>query len=54
MYFSLGLDLVSRLKNDQASKDERKLALAYLKLLTNYLEAELNKAKWENIRIENH
>src|SRR3989344_8638185 len=51
---TLGPDLVSRLKNNQASKEERKLALAYLKLLTNYLEMELNKTKWENIKIENH
>ena len=50
----LGADLAAKLKNNQASKQEKKLALNYLYLLTNYLESELKKKQWEKIVIENH
>lgn len=50
---TLGSDLITRLKNNQASQIDKKLALAYLILLTKHLESELNKTKWEKIEIEN-
>ena len=50
---SLGPDLINRLKNNQSSKLEKKLALNYLNLLTKYLETELNNPKWEKIELEN-
>lgn len=50
----LGYDLLVKLKNNKASKLEKKLALNYLNLLVRYLETELNKPKWEKIEIENH
>ncbi len=49
----LGHSLVERLKKNQASKEEKKLALSYLNLLTKYLESELNNPKWEKIELEN-
>ncbi|MBI2452228.1 hypothetical protein HYV50_04105 [Candidatus Pacearchaeota archaeon] len=49
----LGEDLFIRLKNNQASKIEKKLTINYLNLLIKYLEEELNKPKWEKIEIEN-
>jgi len=49
----LGQDLLNKLKNNQASKIEKKLSLNYLNTLTNYLEKELSKPKWEKIVIEN-
>ena len=53
MINSLGPDLINRLKNNQSSKLEKKLALNYLNLLTKYLETELNNPKWEKIELEN-
>ena len=50
---ALGNDLSLKLKKDEASSMERKLALSYLNLLVKHLEAELNKPKWEKIVIEN-
>jgi len=50
----LGHDLSVKLKKNQASKEEKKLALTYLNLLTKYLEKELNNLKWEKIELENH
>ena len=50
----LGGDLIARLKKNQASKSEKKLALNYLNLLTKYLETELNNPKWEKIELESH
>ena len=47
----LGDDLIAKLKNNQASKPEKKLALNYLNLMVNYLETELKKKKWEKIEI---
>ena len=47
----LGEDLVIKLKNNVASKLEKKLILSYLNLMINYLEMELTK--WEKIEIEN-
>jgi len=49
-----GYDLIVRLRKNQASKEEKKLALIYLNMLTKYLETELNNKKWEKIELENH
>ncbi len=49
----LGADLAFKLKNNLASKIEKRLALNYLKLLLNYMEEELKNPKWEKIVIEN-
>ncbi|MFH1365366.1 MAG: nucleotidyltransferase domain-containing protein [archaeon] len=49
----LGGDLVVKLMKNQASKEEKKLALNYLNSLIRYLETELNNPKWEKIEIEN-
>ena len=51
---TLGQDLVNKLKNNQSSNSEKKMALDYLKLLTSYLEEELKNPKWEKIVIERH
>jgi len=50
----LGQGLSFRLKKNQASKEEKKLALIYLNMLNKYLETELNNIKWEKIALENH
>ena len=47
----LGDDLVVKLRSNQASKPEKKLALNYLNLMVNYLETELKNKKWEKIEI---
>ncbi len=47
----LGVDLLVKLRNNQASKIEKKLALNYLNLMVNYLETELKNPKWEKIEI---
>ncbi len=47
----LGNDLFIRLRNNNASKIEKKLALNFLNALVRYLEIELNKPKWEKIKI---
>jgi len=49
----LGHDLMIRLRNNQASKLEKKLALSYLNLLIKHIETELNKTKWEKIELKN-
>jgi len=49
----LGHNLIVKLKNNQASKEEKKLALSYLNLLVKHLETELNNVKWEKIELEN-
>jgi len=49
----LGNDLISKLRNNQASKLEKRLVLSCLNLLINYLEVELKNSKWEKIAIEN-
>lgn len=49
----LGNDLISKLRNNQASKLEKKLVLSCLNLFINYLEIELKKPKWEKIEIGN-
>jgi len=49
----LGFDMYLRLKNNQATKVEKKFALSYLSLLIKYLNEELRKTKWEKIEIEN-
>ena len=48
---ALGYNLLSRLKNNEASTKEKKFALSYLNSLTAYLEDELSKPKWEKIKI---
>lgn len=50
----LGYNLLNNLKNNNASNTEKKLALAYLNLLTKYLEDELGKPEWEKIKLEAH
>ncbi len=50
---TLGHDLIVRLKNNQVSKVEKKIALSHLNLLIKYLETELNNPKWEKIELEN-
>lgn len=49
----LGYDLIKKLRNNKASKPEKKLVLNYLNLMTDYLEKELKNKKWEKIEIEN-
>lgn len=49
----LGDDLIIKLKKNQASNAEKKLALNYLNLLIKHLETELNNPKWEKIELEN-
>jgi len=49
----LGYDLIVKLRNNQASKSEKKLVLSYLNLLIKHLETELNNPKWEKIELEN-
>lgn len=49
----LGNDIINNLKNNSASKEEKKLALNYLISLISYLEKELNNPKWQKIEIEN-
>lgn len=44
-------NLLVRLRNNQATRLEKKLALNYLNLLVNYLETELKNSKWEKIEI---
>ncbi len=50
---AIGKNLSEKLKTNTASKIEKKLALAYLKLLIQNLETELKNAKWEKIELEN-
>lgn len=50
----IGEVLIKKLRNNQASKSEKKLALSYLNLIINHLETELKNSKWEKIEIENH
>lgn len=47
----LGIDLLVKLRNNRASKLEKKLSLNYLNLMVNYLETELKNPKWEKIEI---
>ena len=49
-----GADFVSRLKNNKASKGERKIALNYIRNMSYYLSDELRTdKKWEKIEISN-
>lgn len=50
----IGEVLIKKLRNNQASKSEKKLALSCLNLIINHLETELKNSKWEKIEIENH
>lgn len=47
----LGNELLMRLRDNHASRIEKKLALNFLEVLIRYLEIELNKPKWERIVI---
>ena len=47
----LGVDLLAKLRSNQASKIEKKLVLNYLTLMISYLETELKNPKWEKIEI---
>lgn len=49
----LGYDLIAKLRNNNVSEIEKKLALSCLNSLVKYLETELNKPKWEKIEIQN-
>lgn len=53
LIIALGSDLFVKLKNNESSKTEKRLALAYLQNLTKYLEEELKKPKWEKIELKN-
>lgn len=50
---ALGADLFIKLRGNQVSNMEKKLALNYLNLLLRHLEAELSKPQWEKIELEN-
>jgi len=50
----LGNELALKLKDNKASKLEKKLTLNFLNIMLNYLEKELEDKKWEKIEIENH
>lgn len=47
----LGPEIVAKLKNNKATKEERGLALNYMKLIVGYMEKELLNPKWEKIEI---
>lgn len=47
----LGADLPAKLRSNQATKLEKKLALNYLNLFVNHLETELKNPKWEKVKI---
>lgn len=47
----LGGNLVIKLRDNNASQIEKKLALSFLEALVRHLEIELNKPKWEKIEI---
>ena len=47
----LGKNLILRLKNNQASKEEKKYALNYLKGLLEKTEKEVSGRKWEKIEL---
>ncbi len=49
----IGKSLIHKLKNNNVSKPEKKLALSYLSLMTNHLETELKNSKWEKRELEN-
>ncbi len=50
----LGKNLISRLKNNQASKEERIYALNFLKDLLKKTEKEVSDKKWEKIELSVH
>ena len=45
----LGRNLIARLKNNTASKFERKITLVYIKELSEKTDKEIKEAKWEKI-----
>ena len=45
----LGRNLITRLKNNTASKFERKITLVYIKELSEKTDKEIKEAKWEKI-----
>jgi len=49
----LGRDLISRLKNNHASRLEKKLAIHYLARILKETEQEIKEAKWERIALSN-
>lgn len=52
MHNLLWIELSDKLRNNSASKIEKKLALSYLNLLVKHLENKLKNSKWEKIEIE--
>ena len=50
----LGRDLISRLKNNEASLLEKKFAISYLIRMIKQTEKELKEAKWEKIELLIH
>ncbi|MEK6859507.1 MAG: nucleotidyltransferase domain-containing protein [Nanoarchaeota archaeon] len=50
----LGKNLILKLKNNQASLEERKYALNFLKELLKKTEEEVSSKKWEKIKLSNH
>ena len=48
-----GPDLIQRLKENKATRQEKKIALQYIKLMSDYLSNELRiNPKWEKIEIQ--
>lgn len=50
----IGKNLIERLRNNQASKLDKKIALSYLKCLLEKTEKEVGNKRWEKIELSNH
>lgn len=50
----VGENLIERLKNNQASKIDKKIALMFLKSLLEKAEKEVEGEPWEKIELSNH
>src|SRR3989344_1418085 len=50
----IGINLLNRLKENEASKIEKFVALNYLKKLVDITNKEILKSKWEKIILSNH
>lgn len=51
LYNELGKNIIERLKNNKESKTDRKIALMFLKELTENTRKELGKVSWEKINL---
>jgi len=54
LYDELGKNLIERLKNNKASKEEKRYTLNYLNKLLKRTEKELAGEAWEKIQLLNH